>query len=131
MRNRISNLGPGRNRGWSSLAVVLTLGLVLLALLTSGPRTWATVGQDSLYSTVPTRTPTPGPTDTPLPSPTHTPTREHTGGDEATPTPTRTPGGTGGDGATPTPTATPPQAPAAGATPPDVLPVTGGRCPAP
>ncbi|MDH7487223.1 MAG: hypothetical protein QHJ81_13215 [Anaerolineae bacterium] len=124
MRNRASNPEPGQSHGWGSLAVILTLGLVLLALLSSGPRTWATVGQDSLYQTVPTRTPTPRPTDTPLPSPTYTPTPTRIP-EQATATPTSVK--PSGNTPTPTPTATP--ASAAGATPPppQVLPVTGGQ----
>ena len=73
-----------KNRGWTSLVTIVVLGLVTLALLTSGPRAWATERQSKLYQTVPTSTPTPTwtPDVTPTPTPTWTP--------DVTPTPTPT-----------------------------------------
>jgi len=85
-----------KNRGWTSLVTIVVLGLVMLALLTSGPRAWATERQSRLHQTVPTSTPTatwtPDVTPTPTPTFTPTPTRRP---DEPTPTPTPSPGVTG------------------------------------
>ncbi len=87
---RNSNSHSNKNRGWTSLVTIVVLGLVTLALLTSGPRAWATERQSRLHQTVPTRVPThtPTPKTTPTPTRTHTPTP----GKTATPTPTLKPG---------------------------------------
>ena len=85
------------SRTWVSLLTVVVLGLVALALLTSGPQVWATEGQSTLYQTVPTNTPTPTLTPDATATPTVTPTPEST----STPTVTRVPS------RTPTPTRTP------------------------
>ena len=73
-----------KNRGRTNLVTIVVLGLAMLALLTSGPRAWATERQSRLHQTVPTRMPTrtPTPKTTPTPTPTWTP--------EVTPTPTPT-----------------------------------------
>jgi len=87
---RNSSSHPNMSRGWTSLVTIVVMGLLTLALLTSGPRAWATERQSRLHQTVPTSTPsrTPTPKTTPTPTRTHTPTP----GKTATPTPTLKPG---------------------------------------
>ena len=90
-----------KNRDWTSLVTIVVLGLLTLALLTAGPRAWATERQSRLHQTVPTSTPsrTPTPETTPTPTPmwtpdvTATPTPTLKPGEPTfTPTPTRRPG---------------------------------------
>jgi len=85
---RNSNSHPNSSRGWTSLVTIVVLGLVTLALLTAGPRAWATERQSRLYQTVPTS----GPSRTPTPETTPTPTPTWTPDVTATPTPTLKPG---------------------------------------
>lgn len=98
---------PPVDRGRVSLIAILALGIAILALLTSGPRAWATVEQSRRFQwgTVPTRTPTP--TDTPIPTdtptPTDTPIPTNTPTPTETPPPMATPTGTRAPTATPTP----------------------------
>ena len=104
MRIRNSNSRSFRHRkdrGWVSLVAILALGLMILALLTSSPRVWATTRQNRLHQTVPNWTPTP--TETPRVTPTPTSTRAP-GEPTFTPTPTPRPGE---PTATPEPTTAP------------------------
>ena len=109
MRIRNSNPRHKGDRGRMSLVAILALGITVLAVLTSGPRAWATVGQDRLHQTVPTETPTPTetpeatetPTPGPTPEATETPTPRPTSEETETPSPTPT------RKATPTPTRAP------------------------
>ena len=87
----LSTLRSKTGRGWMSLLSVVVLGLVALALLTSGPQVWATESQSRLHQTVPTNTPTPTLTPNATATPTATATQERTATPTATRAPTRTP----------------------------------------
>jgi len=57
MRIQRSSFRFRRDLGWASLVAILALGLLALTVLTSGPRAWATVGQDVRHQTVPETVP--------------------------------------------------------------------------
>jgi len=103
----LSTLRSKVGRGWMSLLSVVVLGLLALALLTSGPPVWATESQSWLHQTVPTNTHTPTLTPDATATPTATSTPESTATPTVTRTPTRTPTLKPGEPThTPTPTAT-------------------------
>jgi len=87
----LKTLRSKMSRGWVSLLTVVVLGLVALALLTSGPQVWATESQSWLHQTVPTNTSTPSQTPDATATPTATAVPENTATPTATLAPTRTP----------------------------------------